>query len=261
MLSAFAALGAETDKTQPQTYYLFVFSNPVQGKEAQFNKWYDEEDAPAVTAVPGFISAQRFELAEQQLRAGSPPLPKYLVLYKIVTTDLKAVYAEVTRRASSGETGMSDALDMKSLLNRTYCVIQPELSGNAALAGKAAAGAKQVYYQFVFGEAKAGQEDIFNDWYDKHHAPDVLAVPGFVWGQRMKLNDVQMMPNVTAQTYLMMFRIETGDLAATFADFGALAPKMTMSPSFDGDHTFGYTYKVIGTQLDGDKIRAARKNK
>jgi hypothetical protein len=154
---------------------------------------------------------------------------------------------------------MSDTLDMKSLLNRTYGVIRPELSGNAKLTGKAAEGNKQVYYQFVFGEAKAGQDKEFNDWYDQHHALDVLAVPGFVWGQRMKLNDVQMMPNVTAQTYLMMFRIETGDLAATFADFGSLAPKMTMSPSFDGDHTFGYTYKTIGPELNGDKIRSARK--
>lgn len=241
-----------------QTYYLFVFSNPATGKEAEFNKWYDEQHAPDVTSVPGFVSGQRFELAAQQLRAGSPALPKYLVVYKIVTPDLAGVYAEVNRRSQTGETRMSNAVDVKSFLNRTYHTIRPELSGNSKLTGKAAAGTKQTYYQFVFGEAKAGQDQVFNDWYDQHHAPDVLGVPGFVWGQRMMFSDVQLNKAATGSKYLMMFRIETADLGATFADFGTLAPKMTMSPSFDGDRTFGYTYKAIGQQLDGDKIRAER---
>jgi hypothetical protein len=205
------------------------------------------------------MSAQRFELAEQQMRPGSPSLPKYLVLYKIISSDLKAVYAEVSRRISAGETKMSDSVDQKSFLNRTYHAIRPELNGNANLKDKAASGKKQVYCQFVFGEAKAGQDKEFNDWYDQYHAPEILSVPGFVWGQRMKLSDVQMSSDVVAQTYLMMFRIETGDLAATLVDFKVQAPKMTDSPAFDGARTFGYTYKAIGPQLDGDKIRASRK--
>jgi hypothetical protein len=261
MLAAFAAIAAESTKPQQQlqTYYLFVFSNPAAGMEVQYNKWYDEQHAPDVVSVPDFVTAQRFEFAEQQMRPGSPSLPKYLVLYKIVTNDLKVVYSEVSRRISAGETKMSDAVDQKSFLNRTYRVIRPELSSNANLTGKAASGKKQVYCQFVFGEAKAGQDKEFNDWYDHHHAQDILSVPGFIWGQRMKLNDVQMSSDVVAQTYLMMFRIETGDLAATLEDFKAQAHKMSDSPAFDGARTFGYTYKAIGRQLDGDKVRASRR--
>lgn len=263
VVSSFACgLAVAADKaTEPQTYYLFVFSNPVPGKEAAFNKWYDEQHGPDVTSVPGFVTAQRYELAPRQLRAGSPDLPKYLILYKIVTPDITAVYAEVNRRTTTGDTRMSDAVDVKSFINRTYRTIRPELKGNSKVTGKAAAGAKDVYAQFVFGEAKAGQEQEFNDWYDQHHAPDVLSVPGFVWGQCMMYSDVQLNKMATGSKYLMMFRIETADLATTFDEFGALAPKMGMSPSFDGDHTFGYTYKTLGPQLDGDKIRAARAKK
>ncbi|MGC3980486.1 MAG: hypothetical protein QM808_04420 [Steroidobacteraceae bacterium] len=240
-----------------QTYYLFVFSNPAAGKEVEFNKWYDEQHAPDVTSVPGFVNGQRFELAPRQLRAVTPELPKYLVVYKIVTKDLAAVYAEVNRRATSGETRMSNTVDMKSFINRTYRTIRPELSGNSSDAGKAA-GAKQTYYQFVFGEAASeAQDKEFNDWYDQYHAPEILKVPGFVWGQRMMFSDVQLNSSAAGSKYLMSFRIETNDLNATLDGFSAVAPKMTMSKAFGT--ALGYTYKAIGPQLDGEKIRASRK--
>lgn len=258
VLAALPAVAA--DAQVAQTHYLFVFSSPVAGKEAEFNKWYDEQHGPDVTSVPGFVSGQRYELAPLQMRGGSPALPKYLIVYKIVAPDLAKVYAEVNRRAQSGETRMSNSVDVKSFVNRTYRTIRPELVGTAP-AGKAAAGTKDVYNQFVFGEAKTGLDTEFNDWYDKHHAPDILAVPGYVGGQRMVYSDVQLNNAASGSTYLMVFRIETADLAATFSEFGALAPKMTMTPAFDGDRTFGYTYKAIGPLLDGDRIRAGRANK
>lgn len=257
-LAAAPTVFAADAKAEAQTYYLFVFSDPAPGKETEYNQWYNEQHAPDVVSVPGFVTAQRFELASRQMRAGSPPLPKYLVVYKIVTPNIKAVYEEVNRRGQNGQTRMSNSVDMKSFVNRTYRTIRPELSGNKKLSGKAAAGTKQTYYQFVFGEAKEGQEQAFNDWYDQHHAPDILAVPGFVWGQRAMFSDVQLNADAKGSKYLMMFRIETGDLNATLDEFGQLAPKMSISPAFDGDRTFGYTYKVIGPLIEGDKVRAER---
>jgi hypothetical protein len=57
----------------------------------------------------------------------------------------------------------------------------------------------------------------------------------------------------------MMFRMETGNLEATSADFKTQAPEMSDSPAFDGEQTLGYTFKEIGPKVDRDKIRALRK--
>jgi len=37
-----------------------VFSNPVEGKEDEFNEWYDNVHVPELLAVPGMVSATRY---------------------------------------------------------------------------------------------------------------------------------------------------------------------------------------------------------
>jgi len=36
-----------------------VFSNPVEGRDAEFNDWYDNVRIPELLAVPGMLSAKR----------------------------------------------------------------------------------------------------------------------------------------------------------------------------------------------------------
>src|SRR5882724_1263660 len=81
------------------TYYFLVFSNPVAGHEDEYNKWYDHQHAQDVVAIPGFMTAQRFVKTELPLyRMVDLQVPKYLIVYKIVTDDVNAVFAEVSRR-------------------------------------------------------------------------------------------------------------------------------------------------------------------
>jgi hypothetical protein len=54
LLAASAMYSAATE-----TYYYFVFSNPVAGHEDEYNKWYNEQHAPDVVAVPGFVTKKR----------------------------------------------------------------------------------------------------------------------------------------------------------------------------------------------------------
>jgi hypothetical protein len=46
-------------------------------------------------------------------------------------------------------------------------------------------GDKNVNY--VFGNARPGQQDEFNEWYGNVHLPEVLAMPGVVSAQRFDL--------------------------------------------------------------------------
>jgi hypothetical protein len=238
------------------TYYLLVFSNPVPGTEDEYNKWYDTQHAPDVTAVPGFVSAQRYVVSDKQLRIGDP-LPKYLVLYKIVTDNLPSVYDEVHRRLKTGETKMSLAFESKTSVSFSYKLITPIIyhQGDQPKVGKDA----HTYVQIVFSNATAGMEDEFNRWYDKEHAEDVVNAPGFVNVQRFVLSDPQLVDKPQPYKYLAFFELKSDDIAARFADFKRIAP--THSKSAAMGPSAGYTYMAIGPMIDGDKVRSERAEK
>ena len=43
-----------------------VYSNPLQGRDDEFNVWYDNVHVPQLLAVPGMLSAQRYNLLDSE---------------------------------------------------------------------------------------------------------------------------------------------------------------------------------------------------
>ena len=84
-----------------------VMTNPVPGKEAEFNDWYSNVHVQEVVQVPGFVSARRFKLADAQM-SGTHPY-RYLAVYEVDTDDVGAAL-EALRQARAAF-NMSDALD------------------------------------------------------------------------------------------------------------------------------------------------------
>ena len=89
-----------------------VFSNPVEGKEREFNEWYDTVHAPEVLAIPGIVSAQRFdvEIPAADPAADTPPAHRYLTVYEI-DGDVDKIMSTLAEAATSGSMTMSDSLD------------------------------------------------------------------------------------------------------------------------------------------------------
>lgn len=258
--------GAPQKKTE--TYDLLVFSNPVPGAELEYNRWYSEQHQQDVVSIPGFKTAQRFVISDVQLRE-SQPLPKYLIVYRIVTGDLASVYAEVNRRIETGVTLMSPAYDRANSINFTYRTIRPvvysrSISSNhkdhadaVRIARTASQGASQTYVQVVFSDpTTAALEDEYNRWYDTHHELDVVSAPGFVEAQRFVLSDIQLGNKPALAKYLVTYKIVSDDIAVRFADYRRLAPSMSTSPAMG--MSFGYTYKAMEPPIDGDQVRAER---
>jgi hypothetical protein len=252
-----AAQTTDLPKGKSETYDLLVFSNPVAGTEDEYNRWYSQQHQKDVVSVPGFMTAQRFVISDVQLRE-STPLPKYLVMYKIVTDDLPSVYAEVNRRLKTGITVMSPSFDKATSVSFTYRAIRPMIyhKGDAVRAPK---DDSQVYYQLVFSNPTDGLEDQYNKWYDEQHEPDVVSAPGFAEAQRFVLSETQLSNKAPLTKYLVMFKIVSEDVAARFADFKRLAPSMPMSPAMG--KSYGYTYKAMEPIVYGDQVRAERAKK
>lgn len=88
---------------------MLVFSNPVDGRDDEYNRWYDEVHLREVLEIPSCTAAQRFALTEDQMRDEQPF--RYLAIYEFDCGAAEAKYA--LAKAGPGFE-MSDALGATS---------------------------------------------------------------------------------------------------------------------------------------------------
>ena len=249
---------ASAGTAAPRTYYFLVFSNPVAGHEDEYNKWYDQQHAADVVSIPGFVNGQRYVKYDLPFfRDPDLKMPKYLIVYKIVSGDVESVFAEVERRLKTGETYLSPAYDRPGSQAYVYQTLGPELKGPGGDAPGAKAGSKNDYLQIVFPAMTAGMEKEFNIFYSQHHAPEVTAIPGFTRGQR----GVLARPSVSSiqpSKYLALYWARTSNPEAIKKAAASAGDRFTASPAFDRAATRGYTYRAIGPLVEGAQVRAER---
>ena len=98
----------------PERYVIAVMTNPMPGREDEFNAWYDTQHIPDVLTIPGVVAAQRFQLAPAQRM--EPPYPyAYFAFYEVETDDLPAVVEDMRQRGGTPLMPISDALDERRL--------------------------------------------------------------------------------------------------------------------------------------------------
>jgi len=66
------------------TSVFLVHTEPVPGREDEYNDWYTNQHIPDVLSVPGFVAAQRFVLSDAQRNpALAKDALKYVAIYEI----------------------------------------------------------------------------------------------------------------------------------------------------------------------------------
>jgi hypothetical protein len=106
---------------------LIVFSEPVDGHEDEYNKWYDEVHLREVVAIDGFVAAQRFKLSEAQFDPSGKGIPaRYLAIYDIESDDVSAVLDSLA--GAGDKMTMSDALDASAAKAWSFSAIGERLA-------------------------------------------------------------------------------------------------------------------------------------
>jgi hypothetical protein len=94
-------------------FSLVVYSNPVEGREQEYNDWYSNQHLSDLLAIPGVISARRFKLSRTQVAEAAQPY-QYLAIYEVEADDVSSFLQEMMARTASGAipvtTAMSSAL-------------------------------------------------------------------------------------------------------------------------------------------------------
>jgi hypothetical protein len=157
------------------TGLLMVWTDVPADKEAEFNRWYNEEHLAERLAVPGFLSAARYEA----VKGG----PKHLAVYELESPAVlqSAAYQKVssnptewTRRSGPNAIGTN-------FIRNVYTQIHPA-TVTPAVANSGMAPALQLGRMDVPPEIDAD----FNTWYNTIYIPNYEKVPGVIRGRRFR---------------------------------------------------------------------------
>jgi hypothetical protein len=86
---------------------MVVFTNPVAGREDEFNEWYDGVHIPEVSAAMGIETVGRYEAAPRP-EDRPPPPHRYMALYDLGDDPMGALTGLVEARPNLTQ---SEALD------------------------------------------------------------------------------------------------------------------------------------------------------
>lgn len=94
-------------------FLMVVTSSAKDGRDDEYNDWYDSEHIHDICSIPGVISGKRFEAVP--VTPHQQPSP-YLAMYEIeVDADNPGpVLQEMMRKSEAGEMSKSDALDSEN---------------------------------------------------------------------------------------------------------------------------------------------------
>lgn len=254
----FGASGASAAAPE-QTYHYLVFSNPTEGQESEYNRWYDAQHIPDVLSVSEFVSAERFRINDVQMYPGvKVVMPRYLVSYVIRTRDIDAVMKEVTRRLQAGETVISPAFEKKTSLAYLYRATT-SFQRTIPDPTRSVPGERVEYLHVVFTYPRQDRLDRFDPWYDKVHAPSMMRGPGYVTAQRGVLAQPAKFASIEPSEAIAMFRLSLpAEMPIDKAREVPLPGAESAPEILDLSRNRGYSYRRIGPVVMAAPIQAAR---
>jgi hypothetical protein len=88
------------------SYILVVYTSPVDGREDEYNAWYDDVHLGEFASLPGVVSGRRY-----QVHGDGKPV--YAAIYEL-TSPPDEVFSAMNKAVRDGTLHMSDALDPAS---------------------------------------------------------------------------------------------------------------------------------------------------
>ena len=87
-----------------------VYSGPADaGREAEYNRWYNDIHVPDMLRVPGIVACTRYRVAATQVRDPGPVMP-YLAVYEVDLDELADLPALIAARRDKGAGPPGDTL-------------------------------------------------------------------------------------------------------------------------------------------------------
>lgn len=92
-------------------FLMVVTSDAKDGRDEEYNAWYDSTHLADICSIPGVTGGKRYDAIPT---TPNPQPTPYLAIYEIEADDPASVLGELMKRAEAGQIVMSDALDAEN---------------------------------------------------------------------------------------------------------------------------------------------------
>jgi hypothetical protein len=101
-----------TEDKDMATALLVVLTNPVEGREDEYNEWYTGQHLDDVLTAAGFQAAQRFKFVESKL--SRRPVAPYLAIYEVDADQRERAEQLLLETANTDAMPISDAMESRT---------------------------------------------------------------------------------------------------------------------------------------------------
>lgn len=227
----------EAPKGQNRYVYL-VMSDPLPGKEFEFNDFYQNTHMGDLVQLPGWIGAQRFRLVPVMPRTTQPLYRRgNLILWDQEGDDLGKIQSESRAAIAGGKSRLIPGFDYspEGPVSTTYQVIGPRVTrpdGKKPFIPDVADNKTprpNRYIMLDFVEPLAGVSDTDFEAALGKQVNEVLALPGWMAAQRFRhapTPSTSPAPRLPFTKYLVIWETE-GSNAQSLQDARMAAAKAT----------------------------------
>ncbi len=200
-------------------YTTIHLHNVTKGCESEYLAWFDGQHCDALAKLPGFVSADRYEVTPEQVMPDIPQPWRFLSVYDFDYPDLEAELPRLgPLLGEARDTGLIDDRDESERIH-SYAMYSDWVSSPNYQADQPLSGISIILANFV-----AGREVEYHKWYNEVHGPEVTRVPGKVAMKRGRLSPVQVAPvRYCPGSDIVLCALQTDDLLFTVKDFSARA--------------------------------------
>jgi hypothetical protein len=225
------------------TCFQFALSNPVPGREQEFDRWYGTDHLTHTVRIPGILAGQRFHRVDGPWPSGKHD---HLTIWEI--DDPAFALAELAKARGTAAMPISPSVDMST--------VQPPTMWRRATVRSAAriatdtSGRRTVV--LVLANAATGEDEAFAHVLLRGGLAELADLPGVIGAELLTLADEQIRGSAKKYAYAVL--VELHDEGRALA---SLADRLPALPHLDRERWQATVFRPIGSRLTTRDARRA----
>ena len=226
------------------TCFQFALSNPVPGREDEFNRWYGTDHMTHTVLIPGILAGQRFRRVDGPWPSGKHD---YLTIWEM---DDPAFALEQLAQARGTDTmPISPSVDMST--------VQPPTMWRRATVRSAARIATDTSERrtlvLMLANALGGEGAAFEGALERGGLVELADLRGVISAELLTLADQQIRGSAKKYAYAVLLELhDEGEALASLAD------RLPALQYLDRERWYAVVFRPIGHRLTtGDARRAS----
>jgi len=225
------------------TCFQFALSNPIAGREEEFNRWYGTDHMIHTVLIPGVLAGQRFRRVEGPWPSGKHD---YLTIWEM--DDPAFALAQLAQGRGTDAMPISPSVDMSTVQPPTMWRRATVRSG----ARIATSTSQRGTVVLMLANAAAGEADAFERALLRGGLLELADLRGVVSAELLTLADEQI--RGSAKKYAHAVLLELHDEGEALASLGDRLPAL---PHLDRERWFAVVFRPIGNRLTTSEARRA----